>query len=103
MASYSVSRRLFRQIIILPPTMRNTTARIADEINRITGAGGRISTWCALYGVLAEFAVVVLRYALGFGSIRLKESVVYAHAGLFMLAAAWVLQTDQHVRVDIFY
>jgi len=52
---------------------------------------------------VAEFAVVVLRYALGFGSIRLLESVLYAHAGLFMFAAAWVLQTDQHVRVDIFY
>jgi TRAP-type mannitol/chloroaromatic compound transport system permease small subunit len=79
------------------------TARIADEIDRITAAVGRIATWCALYVVLAEFAVVVLRYALGFGSIRLQESVLYAHAGLFMLAAAWTLQTGGHVRVDIFY
>lgn len=83
--------------------MRNTTARIADEIDRITAAIGRVATWCSLYVVLAEFAVVVLRYAFGFGSIRLQESVLYAHAGLFMLAAAWVLQTDGHVRVDIFY
>ena len=83
--------------------MRNTTARIAEEIDRITAAIGRIATWCSLYVVVAEFAVVVLRYALGFGSIRLQESVLYAHAGLFMLAAAWTLQTDGHVRVDIFY
>jgi TRAP-type mannitol/chloroaromatic compound transport system permease small subunit len=53
--------------------------------------------------VLAEFAVVVMRYAFGIGSIRLQESVLYAHAALFMLAAAWTLQTDGHVRVDIFY
>jgi len=46
---------------------------------------------------------VVMRYALGLGSIRLQESVLYAHAGLFMLAAAWTLQVDGHVRVDIFY
>ena len=83
--------------------MRNTTARIADEIDRITAAVGRIATWCALYVVIAEFAVVVFRYALGFGSIRLQESVLYAHAGLFMLAAAWTLQIDGHVRVDVFY
>jgi TRAP-type mannitol/chloroaromatic compound transport system permease small subunit len=83
--------------------MGNMTARIADEIDRITAVVGRIATWCALYVVLAEFAVVVLRYALGFGSIRLQESVLYAHAGLFMLAAAWTLQTGGHVRVDIFY
>ena len=29
--------------------------------------------------------------------------MIYAHAGLFMLAAAWTLQADGHVRVDIFY
>ena len=83
--------------------MRNTTARIADEIDRITAAVGRIASWCSLYVVIAEFAVVVFRYALGLGSIRLQESVLYAHAGLFMLAAAWTLQIDGHVRVDIFY
>ena len=83
--------------------MENTATRIADGIDRITAAIGRIATWCALYVVAAEFAVVVLRYAVGFGSIRLQESVLYAHAGLFLLAAAWTLQVDGHVRVDIFY
>jgi TRAP-type mannitol/chloroaromatic compound transport system permease small subunit len=83
--------------------MRNTMARIADGIDRITAAIGRIAAWCSLYVVVAEFAAVVLRYALNFGSIRLQESVLYAHAGLFMLAAAWTLQVDGHVRVDIFY
>jgi len=53
--------------------------------------------------VIAEFAVVVMRYALGLGSIKLQESVLYAHAALFMLAAAWTLQVGGHVRVDIFY
>jgi TRAP-type mannitol/chloroaromatic compound transport system permease small subunit len=91
------------QIIVWPETMRNTSARIADQIDRITAAIGRTATWCALYVVLAEFAVVIFRYALGFGSIRLQESVLYAHAGLFMLAAAWALQREGHVRVDIFY
>jgi TRAP-type mannitol/chloroaromatic compound transport system permease small subunit len=83
--------------------MRNTTTRIADGIDRITAAIGQIATWCALYVVAAEFAVVVLRYAFGFGSIRLQESVLYAHAGMFMLGAAWTLQAEGHVRVDIFY
>src|SRR6516165_5756743 len=83
--------------------MRNTTARIADAIDRITAAVGRIATWCSLYVVIAEFAVVVFRYALGLGAIRLQESVLYGHAGLFLLAAAWTLQVDGHVRVDVFY
>jgi len=77
--------------------------RIADAIDRITAAVGRAAVWCCLYAVLAEFAVVLMRYALGIGSIKLQESVLYAHAGLFMLAAAWTLQIGGHVRVDVFY
>jgi TRAP-type mannitol/chloroaromatic compound transport system permease small subunit len=47
--------------------------------------------------------VVMMRYALGIGSIWLQESILYAHAALFMLAAAWTLAVGGHVRVDIFY
>jgi TRAP-type mannitol/chloroaromatic compound transport system permease small subunit len=83
--------------------MRNTIARLADAIDRAIAAIGRTAAWCCLYVVLAEFALVFMRYALGIGSIKLQESVLYAHAGLFMLAAAWTLQVEGHVRVDIFY
>jgi TRAP-type mannitol/chloroaromatic compound transport system permease small subunit len=83
--------------------MRNTITRLADGIDRVIAVVGRTATWCCLYAVLAEFAVVIMRYALGLGSIKLQDSVIYAHAGLFMLAAAWTLQIDGHVRVDIFY
>jgi len=83
--------------------MRNTIGHIADIIDRVIAAIGRAAAWCCLFVVLAEFAVVVMRYALGMGSIRLQESVLYAHGALFMLAAAWTLQAGGHVRVDIFY
>jgi TRAP-type mannitol/chloroaromatic compound transport system permease small subunit len=83
--------------------MKDTVQRIADGIDRATAAIGRAAAWCCLFIVLAEFTVVVMRYAFGIGSIRLQESVLYAHAGLFMLAAAWTLQIHGHVRVDIFY
>jgi TRAP-type mannitol/chloroaromatic compound transport system permease small subunit len=83
--------------------MQNTLARFADGIDRVTAGVGRLAIWCSLYIVIAEFAVVAMRYALGLGSIRLQESVIYAHAALFMLAAAWTLQVEGHVRVDIFY
>jgi len=76
---------------------------IADRIDRLSAAVGRAVTWCLLFMVLAEFALVLMRYVLGVGSIWLQESVVYAHAALFMLAAAWTLSLDGHVRVDIFY
>ena len=37
------------------------------------------------------------------GSIWATEAVIYAHATLFMLAAAWTLRMGGHVRVDVFY
>ena len=83
--------------------MQNTLARLAAAIDRISAVVGRMAIWCSLYIVVAEFAVAAMRYLLGLGSIRLQESVIYAHAALFMLAAAWTLQEDGHLRMDIFY
>jgi TRAP-type mannitol/chloroaromatic compound transport system permease small subunit len=83
--------------------MRNSLHAIADAIDRLNAAIGRAAAWSCLFVVLVQFAVVLLRYVLGIGSIWLQESILYAHATLFMLAAAWTLQVGGHVRVDIFY
>lgn len=83
--------------------MRMPITLLADGIDRINAAIGRAAAWCCLFIVLVEFATVVLRYAFGVGSIAAQESVLYAQAALFMLAAAWTLQTGGHVRVDVFY
>ena len=75
----------------------------ADRIDRLIAAIGHAVIWLALFLVLVQFTVVLLRYALGIGSIWLAESVIYLHAALFILAAAWTLQQNGHVRVDVFY
>jgi TRAP-type mannitol/chloroaromatic compound transport system permease small subunit len=77
--------------------------RIAAGIDRCNSAVGRAAAWLALAIVLVQFAVVILRYVLGLGSIWLQESILYAHSALFLLAAAWTLSANGHVRVDIFY
>jgi TRAP-type mannitol/chloroaromatic compound transport system permease small subunit len=76
---------------------------VADRIDRITAAIGRAAAWCALIMVAVQFAVVVLRYVFGIGSVWLQESLFYAHGALILLAAAWTLAAGGHVRVDIFY
>src|ERR1700687_5523071 len=76
---------------------------LADRIDRLTTAVGRAVAWLALVIVLLQFALVVARYLFGLGSIWLTETVIYAHATLFMLAAAWTLKAGGHVRVDVFY
>ncbi len=78
-------------------------ARIADGIERLTGWVGRAAAWCSLAIVLMVFAVVLMRYVLGLGSIWLSEAILYGHAALFLLAAAWTLKENGHVRVDVFY
>ena len=83
--------------------MTERPALIADGIDRLVAAIGRAVAWLALAIVLVQFAVVVLRYVFNIGSIWLSESVIYGHGAMFMLAAAWTLQTGGHVRVDIFY
>ena len=79
--------------------MRN----LANSLERMTAAIGRAAAWLVLIVVTLEFALVVARYLFSLGSIWASETVIYAHAALFLLAAAWTLQTNGHVRVDIFY
>jgi TRAP-type mannitol/chloroaromatic compound transport system permease small subunit len=75
----------------------------ADRIDRLTAAIGRAVAWLVLAVVLLQFALVVARYLFGIGSIWLTEAVIYGHAAVFMLAAAWTLHLGGHVRVDVFY
>ena len=42
--------------------MQNTLARLAAAIDRISAVVGRMAIWCSLYIVVAEFAVVAMRY-----------------------------------------
>jgi TRAP-type mannitol/chloroaromatic compound transport system permease small subunit len=76
---------------------------LADRIDRLTTGIGRAVAWLVLAVVLLQFALVVARYLFGLGSIWATETVIYAHAALFMLAAAWTLRAGGHVRVDVFY
>jgi len=78
-------------------------AALADRIDRLTSGVGRAVAWLILVVVGLQFTLVVARYLFGLGSVWLTETVIYAHATLFMLAAAWTLLAGGHVRVDLFY
>lgn len=76
---------------------------LAQCINTFNAYLGKTCAWLTLFLVLGTAIVVVLRYGFGIGATALQEAVLYAHALVFMGAAAWVLQRNGHVRVDIFY
>lgn len=76
---------------------------VCRGIERVNRVVGQTAAWLALFMVLVQFALVLMRYVFGTGSLFMQESLIYAHATLFMMAAAWTLADDGHVRVDIFY
>ena len=78
----------------------------AEELNafdRISEVVGRVTSWLTLFMVLVTGVVVIMRYAFDAGFIWMQESVVWMHAAVFMLGAAYTLRHEDHVRVDIFY
>ena len=64
---------------------------------------GHAVSWLTLLMVLVTFVIVVMRYVFGTGLIWLQESLTWMHAAVFMLGAAFTMQQEDHVRVDIFY
>ncbi len=80
----------------------NPTSK-TDGLARLTQILGHGVAWLLLVLIALIFVIVLLRYGFNIGWIWLQETTVYIHSAIFMLAAAWTLQTDDHVRVDIFY
>ena len=71
-----------------------------DHISSVTG---RLTAWLTLLMVIVTAVIVVMRYAFDAGQVWLQESVVWMHAVVFMIGAAYTLLHEEHVRVDIFY
>ena len=76
---------------------------LSERLDRIAELVGNTAAWLALALVLVTFTVVILRYLFQLGWIAMQESILYLHASLFLLGAAYTLKKDGHVRVDIFY
>jgi TRAP-type mannitol/chloroaromatic compound transport system permease small subunit len=78
-------------------------ARVTEVIDAISEWTGRGVAWLTLIMVLVQFLVVMLRYVFDWNRIYIQESVLYLHAIIFLVGAAYTLKHDGHVRVDIFY
>jgi TRAP-type mannitol/chloroaromatic compound transport system permease small subunit len=78
-------------------------SRVASRIDAFSNFTGNAVAWLTLAMVIVTFVVVLLRYAFDIGIVSLQESVIWMHGAVFMLGAAYTLQREEHVRVDIFY
>ena len=83
--------------------MTDTRGGVSSLIDRFSNFTGHLTSWLTLLMVIVAFVIVVMRYAFGTGAIWMQESLTWMHAAVFMLGAAYTLNADEHVRVDIFY
>jgi len=81
----------------------NGLGLVAGFLRRFSELSGAIIAWLTLPMVFGTFLIALLRYAFSVNWIWMQELVVWMHALVFMLAAAYTLNRDEHVRVDIFY
>ena len=84
-------------------SLDNANLLASVVLDRISEQLGKATAWLTLLMVLVTFVVVVMRYVFDAGLIWLQESVVWMHAFVFTMGAAYTLQQEEHVRVDIFY
>ena len=76
---------------------------LARAIDRINERLGRVAVWLVLVACLVSAANAISRYAFDASSNAWLELQWYLFAGIVLLGAPSVLNTNGHVRVDIIY
>jgi len=77
-----------------------TYINFIDKLNEKVGS---LTSWLTVLLVLVVSYDVVVRYIFGESSVGLQEFEWHLFALIFLLAAAYTLKIDDHVRVDVFY
>lgn len=73
-------------------------SRLIDSVNeKIAGA----VSWALLAAVIICAGNALVRYLLNFSSNAWLEIQWYLYAAMFMLASAYTLKRDEHVRIDV--
>jgi len=59
--------------------------------------------WLSLLIILAELSIVITRFVFSYEQAFMGDLVRYWYSGLFLLASAYTLHEEGHVRVDVIY
>jgi TRAP-type mannitol/chloroaromatic compound transport system permease small subunit len=74
--------------------------KISGAIDTLNEWVGRLSMWLVLAAVLISAGNAIMRKAFNVGSNAYLEIQWYLYAAVFMLAAAYVMLHNGHVRID---
>jgi TRAP-type mannitol/chloroaromatic compound transport system permease small subunit len=73
-------------------------SRLIDSVNeKVAGA----VSWALLAAVVICAGNALMRYTLNYSSNAWLEIQWYLYAAIFMLASAYTLKRDEHVRIDV--
>lgn len=76
---------------------------LARGIDRVSAFVGKFVMWLILVAVLVSAGNAVLRKLANWSSNSMLELQWYLYGAAFMGAAAYTLQQNEHIRIDIFY
>lgn len=74
---------------------------LSTAIDKVTAAIGKSVSWLILAAVLISAANAVVRKAFDISSNAWLEVQWYLFGAVFMSAAAYALQKNEHIRIDI--
>ncbi len=76
---------------------------VASGIDRINEIIGRATAWLILVAILVSAANAVVRKVFSVSSNSWLELQWYLFGAAFLLAAAYTLKQNEHIRIDIVY
>lgn len=79
----------------------NVLLKLARLIDAFTEAIGKTVGWLILLAVIICTINALMRYTFSMSSNAWLEIQWYLFAGVFMLAAAYTLRKNEHVRIDV--
>ncbi len=80
-----------------------TLLAISRAIDRVNEFIGKQISWLILAAVLVSAGNAIVRKAFNISSNAWLEAQWYLFGAVFMLAAAYTLKQNEHIRIDIFY
>ncbi|RJL06077.1 TRAP transporter small permease subunit [Paracoccus aestuarii] len=76
---------------------------LSRGIDRLTTVIGRSVAWLILLAILVSAGNAISRKLFSLSSNAWLEAQWYLFGGAFMLAAAWTLLENEHIRIDVIY
>ena len=74
---------------------------LSRGIDAVNERIGKLTTWLILVVVIISAGNAVFRYLFDWSSNALLEIQWYLFSAIFLLAAAYVLKRNEHIRIDI--